>query len=186
MSSVTAWIGHIIANIVWDWIGWQNVPDLWSCGGKVLSPKLLLHARLRTSVRVSAERSCLTSDMGVSDKQTAVGQVTRGEGIAGQRPVDESTNVEHDVQHCKKMHFLSFGVCSLEPAFLYLSPDCFSWGKMCCTFNALYCPASKSIRNDEACGGKGAWQWLIVALGIATLRFACIAKCSVITRIKFL
>ena len=50
------------------------------------------------------------SDMGVSDKRTAVGQVTRGEGIAAQRPVNESPNVEHDVQHCKNNAF-SFVWC---------------------------------------------------------------------------
>ena len=50
---------------------------------KVLSPKLL-RVRLTTSVRVSAERSCLT----------VVGQVTWG--VAGQGRVDESRNLEHD------------------------------------------------------------------------------------------
>jgi len=34
------------------------------------------------------------SDMGIGNKLTVIGQVTRG--IAGQGPVDESRNLEHD------------------------------------------------------------------------------------------
>jgi len=58
---------------------------------KVLSPKLL-RVRLRMSVRVSAERSCLTRAS--ATELTVVGQVTRG--VTGQGPVDESRNLEYD------------------------------------------------------------------------------------------
>jgi len=58
---------------------------------KVLSPKLL-YVRLTASVRVSAERSCLTWYVG--DQLTIVDQVVRS--MAGQELVDNCRDLEQD------------------------------------------------------------------------------------------
>ena len=66
------------------------MPDVWSCGGKGPVFKNAAHSTDRTH----------SSDTGVGDELTVVGQVTRG--VARQGLVDESRNLEHDaLQHRK-------------------------------------------------------------------------------------
>jgi len=71
-------------------IGWQTVPDLWSCGGK--GPVSETAAGPTDNECSSVSRTQL-SDTDVGDELTVVGQVTRG--VAGQRPVDEGCNIEY-------------------------------------------------------------------------------------------
>jgi len=65
---------------------------LWSCGGKGRVSKTATHP---TDNECSSFGRTQLSDTGVGDEQRVVGQVTRG--VAGQGPVDESRNLEHDM-----------------------------------------------------------------------------------------
>jgi len=65
---------------------------LWSCSCKGPVSKT---AALPTDNECSSVGRRQLSDTGVGDELTVVGQVTRG--VAGQGPVDESRNLEHDV-----------------------------------------------------------------------------------------
>jgi len=70
---------------------------LWPCGGE--GPVSKAAARPINNECSSVGRTQL-SDTGVGDELTVVGEVTRG--VAGQGPVDEGCNLEHDALPHKK------------------------------------------------------------------------------------
>ena len=70
---------------------------MWSCAGKGPVSKT---PACPTDNECSSVGRTQLSDTGVGDELTVVGQVTGG--VAGQGPVDESRNLEHDALPHKK------------------------------------------------------------------------------------